>query len=128
MKIEHIAYMVREPAKVAQWYVEHCGMQIKRQSDESPFAHFLADSSDRVMIEIYNNPTAQVPDYNAMDPLVLHLAFYAENIAGERDRLLEAGAHSVGDVELTPLGDTVAMLRDPWGFPVQLVKRATPMI
>jgi hypothetical protein len=25
-------------------------------------------------------------------------------------------------------GDDLAMLRDPWGFPVQLVRRAKPMI
>ncbi len=34
--------------------------------------HFLADGSGRVMLEMYNNPAATVPDYNAMHPLVLH--------------------------------------------------------
>ena len=28
MKIEHVALNVPEPAKAAQWYVEHLGMQI----------------------------------------------------------------------------------------------------
>jgi hypothetical protein len=31
-------------------------------------------------------------------------------------------------VRVTPAGDHLAMLRDPWGLPIQLVHRSTPMI
>ena len=41
---------------------------------------------------------------------------------------LAAGATIVADVHELPPGDTFAMLRDPWGVPLQLVKRKTPMI
>jgi len=41
--------------------------------------------------------------------------------------LLQAGATTEGEVTTTPFGDDLAMLRDPWGFAVQLVKRAVPM-
>ena len=34
----------------------------------------------------------------------------------------------VGDVEANDVGDEVAMLRDPWGIPVQLVRRRERMI
>lgn len=118
MQIEHIAYQVEHPAEVAAWYVRHLGFQVKRAFDEGPRAHFLADSSGRVMIEIYNNPKVAVPDYAAMDPLLLHLAFISADPAGDRDRLLGAG-----DGE-----DHLVMLRDPWGFALQLCKRAQPMV
>jgi uncharacterized glyoxalase superfamily protein PhnB len=62
-----------------------------------------------------------------MDPLVLHLAFAVEDVGGARARLLAAGASPVGEVAVTPEGDQMAMLRDPWGFPIQVVKRARPM-
>ena len=55
-------------------------------------------------------------------------AFVAEDIEGERTRLLAAWATAAGEIEETPAGDRVAMLRDPWGFPIQLCKRAEAMI
>ena len=72
MKIEHLAVQVDDPVNVARWYVEHLGFTIKRRTVESPYAHFLADDSGGVMIEIYHNPSAQVPDYKSMDPAILH--------------------------------------------------------
>jgi uncharacterized glyoxalase superfamily protein PhnB len=80
------------------------------------------------MLEFYNNPKARVPDYRAIDPLVLHIAFRADDVATTRDRLLKAGATAEGHVTTNETGDTVAMLRDPWGIPVQLVSRVSKMI
>jgi catechol 2,3-dioxygenase-like lactoylglutathione lyase family enzyme len=128
MRIEHVGYMVLDPPRVARWYVEHLGFQVKRKMDESPFGHFLADSGGKVMIEIYNNPKAMVPDYASMDSLVLHLAFSVDDVEAERKRLLQAGAKVEGQIQTTPAGDQLAMLRDPWGFAIQLCKRAEPMV
>ena len=41
---------------------------------------------------------------------------------------LDIRASIVADVHTLPTGDTFAMLRDPWGLPLQLVKRLSPMI
>lgn len=128
MKIEHTAYQVGDPAAVGQWYVEHLGMTVKRAQAESPFLHFLADDGDGVMLEFYNNPALEVPDYRGRHPLVFHLAFLTDDVRETRGRLLAAGATPEGDVTVTPAGDEVAMLRDPWGLPVQLIKRRVPMI
>jgi glyoxylase I family protein len=128
MKIEHAAYQVGDPEKVADWYVKHLGLTLKRVQDAPPFGRFLADDGDTVMIEIYNNPSVPVPDYPNVHPSIVHLAFWADDIAGERQRLLDAGATSVSDVTPGPGGDLLTMLRDPWGFPIQLVKRAQRMI
>jgi hypothetical protein len=59
--------------------------------------------------------------------MVLHVAFGVSDLKSERQRLLLAGATAVGDVTVTPAGDELAMLRDPWGLAVQLVKRAKPL-
>lgn len=128
MKIEHIACQVEDPAAAADWYVKNLGFTIKRKHGEPAHAHFLADSTGQVMIEIYNNPAAPVPDYNSMDPLVLHLAFVSNDVDADRQMLMDAGAKPEGDAERTPGGDRIAMLRDPWGFPIQLCKRAEPMV
>ena len=128
MDIEHIGYQVPDPVAAAQWYVEHLGLRVARSFGAPAFAQFLADSSGHVMIEIYNNPAAPMPDYRAMSPLVLHLALECQDVEGVRARLLAAGATAEGDVVRAPNGDMLAMLRDPWGFPVQLARRAVPML
>lgn len=128
MKIEHTAYQVADPVAMARWYVDHLGLNVKRAQHEPPFGQFLADDGDAVMLEVYNNATVPVPDYRAMDPLVLHLAFRTNDVPATRARLLAAGATAEGEAVRTPAGDHVAMLRDPWGLALQLVHRAAPMI
>jgi glyoxylase I family protein len=128
VKIEHTAYQVEDPVALAKWYVAHLGMTIKRAQTASPFGHFLADDGDAVMLEFYANPKVAQPAYRQMDPLMLHLAFRADDVAATRARLIAAGATPVGDIQQNDDGDTLAMLRDPWGLAVQLVRRKTPMI
>lgn len=128
MKIEHVAYNVDDPLAMGRWYVEHMGMAVKRRTIDPPYAHFLADDSGKVMIEIYGNPDAPVPDYRNLDARALHLAFVSKDVDADIQRLTAAGATLDGEPFRTPEGDHLAMLRDPWGFAIQLVKRGTPMI
>jgi glyoxylase I family protein len=127
MKIEHVAFNVAEPVAMAHWYTEHLRMRVVRISGPPWHAHFLVDSAEQSMIEIYYNPKAPVPEYGQMDPLVLHLAFAVDDVRATRSRLMQAGATAEGEIDTNPLGDKLAMLRDPWGFAVQLVKRGAPM-
>lgn len=128
MKIEHTAFNVEDPLAMGRWYVEHLGLKVKRRTVDAPYAHFLADDSGTVMIEIYGNKEAPLPDYRSMSPAELHLAFVSNDVEQDARRLIAAGATQVGDFDTAPNGDRFAMLRDPWGLAVQLVKRATPMI
>ena len=127
MRIEHIAFQVQAPTEMAEWYVHNLGFSITRKVDGSPETHFLADDSGTVMIEIYRQKHIRVPDYRESDPLTLHLALVSTNIDSDRQRLLSAGATHCGDVATTEAGDKLAMLRDPWGFTLQLCQRAKPM-
>lgn len=126
MKIEHFAFPVQDPVTVAAWYVEHLGLRIVRNTGAPTFTHFLADESGGI-IEIYNNPRIGVPDYTAMDALLLHVAFEVEDMSATRDRLLNAGCTIDESTVEMPNGDVLTMLRDPWGLALQLVKRGVPM-
>jgi glyoxylase I family protein len=128
MKIEHFALQVAEPAAMADWYVKHLGFSISRAGGPPAHARFLKDSSGSVMMEIYRNPQATVPDYGSMNPLLLHVAFISKDLAADRARLVKGGATVVDDIAKTAVGDDIVMLRDPWGTAVQLVKRADPML
>lgn len=128
MRIEHLALNVAEPVAMARWYADHLGMNIVREGPPPVSVRFLADSGGNMMLEVYRNPPDAVPDYAAMDPLLLHIAFMVEDVDAVRDRLISAGATPVGEIEVTPAGDRLAMLRDPWGLAIQLARRADPMV
>ena len=128
MNIEHIALNVADPVAMADWYTRHLGMRVARAIPSATNTHFLADESGRVVVEIYHHTKAPVPDYRSMDPLMLHIAFVADDMKTIRDRLLKAGATGGEEIAVTPAGDELAMLRDPWGVAIQLVKRARPLV
>ncbi len=128
MKIEHAGIQVQDPAAMADWYVAHLGFQCRRSADAPVPVRFIADEGGKVMLEIYHNPDVAVPDYASMDPLLLHVAFHCENVAGTAERLRRAGAVLVSAPDIKPNGDELAMLRDPWGLPIQLCRRGVPMV
>jgi glyoxylase I family protein len=127
MNIEHMALNVADPVAMAAWYTRYLGMRVLRRLETDTQTHFLADESGRTVVELYHQRHAAVPDYAAMDPMILHIAFMAPDIEATRTHLLAAGATAEGDIATTPAGDRLAMLRDPWGLALQLVKRAQPL-
>lgn len=127
MKIEHFAFNVADPEAVAEWYVANLGMSVARKMDGGPRTHFLKDSSGQVMIEVYNNPPNEVPPYKDMNPLIVHLAFVCENPDGKRAELEKVGATFVEEVKPGE-GSHLVMMRDPFGFSIQLCKRGIPML
>ena len=128
MKIEHLGIQIAEPAAMADWYVKHLGFTVKRSADSPVPVRFLADCSGAVMMEIYNNPSLDVPDYASMAPGKFHLAFMCDDLDAEKQRLVDAGATVVIDLEENDLGDKLSMLRDPWGLAIQLAKRGMAML
>jgi len=126
MKLEHVALQVADPVAMARWYAEHLGMRVVREGDPPGNARFVADDAGASILELYAG-TLPVPDYAAMDPALLHVAFAAGDVEATRARLIAAGASAAGEVVVTPAGDRFAMLRDPWGLPLQLAGRARPL-
>jgi glyoxylase I family protein len=127
MKLEHVALRVADPVGMARWYEEHLGMRVVRSHDTPIPARFVADAEGASVLEIYAG-TLPTPDYAAMDPGLLHVAFASQDVANDRARLIAAGATPVGEATLTPSGDEFAMLRDPWGLALQLARRAKPLV
>jgi catechol 2,3-dioxygenase-like lactoylglutathione lyase family enzyme len=128
IRLEHVALNVEDPVKMAEWYCRNLQMKVVRKGPAPVNAHFICDAGANMMLEIYHNPPDAVPDYAAMDPLLLHVAFMVDDVKGVREKLIAAGATPVGEVSTTLSGDEIAMLRDPWGLAIQFVKRAEPML
>ena len=127
MRIEHIGYQHPDPAGAADWYVEHLGFKIVRGGPPPANARFVADSEGKTLLELYANPDVPMPDYAAQSPMILHLAVCVDDVGGTQDRLVVAGA-TPGEITTTDGGDEFVILSDPWGFPLQLMRRAEPMV
>ncbi len=125
VKFEHFALNVPDAAGQARWMVDHLGFAVTRAMDTPPFTHFLADETGRVIVELYSNPAAEIPDYASQHPLVFHLAVVATDADAARNRLEDAGA-AFSNEDRLPDGSHLVMMRDPWGLPLQLCQRATP--
>lgn len=128
IRLEHIAINVKNPIAMAEWYCKNLGMRIVRTGPAPVNTRFISDAGGNMMLELYNNPPDAVPDYGSMDPLVFHIAFMVDDVKGIRDKLITAGAVPVGDVSILQNGDELAVVRDPWGIAIQLIKRAEPML
>jgi len=128
MRVEHIALQVKDPAAVADWYGKHLGFRVVRHAGGPGNTHFLADAAGHVVLELYNHAAAPQPDYTAMHPLMLHIAFAVGDVKDSHDRLVAAGARSCSAPETTAAGDQLAMLRDPFGLPIQLVHRQARLL
>ena len=128
IRLEHVAINVEDPVSMAKWYGENLGMKVVRKGPPPINMHFISDAGGNMMLEIYHNPPDAVPDYSSMDPLLLHISFMVDNVKSIREKLIAAGATTVGEITITSSGDELAMLRDPWGVAIQFVKRTKPML
>ena len=68
-----------------------------------------------------------MPDYPAMHPLRFHVAFKTGDPDAATADLVGAGVTLVDQQTLAD-GSRLVMLRDPWGLPLQLCKRTTPLL
>lgn len=123
LRLDHFALQHPAPEAVSAWLCLHFGLTVYRVSTSASRARFLKCPATGVMLEIYRQPEVTVPDYAAMAPAVLHLAFYANDIPAETARLVAAGATLAGEPGQNSAGDKFLMLRDPWGVALQLVSR-----
>ena len=119
MKLEHIGFNVAEPQKVMDWWCANLGFTQTHPA-------FVVDSTGQMAIEFYRNDAAPIPDYTAISPLTLHIAFLSEDVDADAARLVAAGATLLATVHKP--GFDMAMLRDPFGLAIQFVTRGTPIL
>ena len=123
MVFEHFALNVREIEKVVTWYCEHLDLTVVSEQKNSPYMTFLADSTGRVVLELYSREDAVMKNFKEEHPLTFHVAFVSDNAKRDMERLIGVGAILFDEVH-KPDGSHLVMLRDPWGMPLQLCQRA----
>jgi catechol 2,3-dioxygenase-like lactoylglutathione lyase family enzyme len=117
MKLEHIAFDVPDPEAFIAWWCGNLGFRCTAPG-------FIADDSGVMCLEIYRTgETPSAPDYAAANAMTMHIAFVSADVKADADRLVAAGAR-LESIQIENPDFHVAILRDPWGVPVQLCRRA----
>src|ERR1017187_4475152 len=91
MKFEHFALNVPDARASVQWYVNHLELRVMRSRPDAPYTTFLAEERGRVIMELYTNPAAPVPDYASIHPLCFHVAFVVDDPDAASTRLRRSG-------------------------------------
>ncbi|MBI5767282.1 MAG: VOC family protein [Verrucomicrobia bacterium] len=125
MKFEHVAFNVPDSRAHARWLADALGFTIARAPVGPTHMHFLADETGRIVLELYTNPDHPFLDFKAQHPMVTHFALVSTDAGADRARLEKAGATTVSDDSL-PDGTRLVIVKDPWGFALQLCQRAVP--
>ena len=111
MRLEHVAVNVPDPEAFMTWWAANLGM---RRSPES-VAPFIADDSGTFVLEVLGGE-------KPLPPSTLHIAFHSADVKADAARLEAAGAKILEQV-FRP-GFEMAMLQDPQGVAIQLIKRS----
>jgi hypothetical protein len=121
--IEHIGICVEKPIKMADWYRDTLGFNIKLcAEDEEKAVAFLTDGSDRFMLELEKIPDVPPLAGRLNHHLQLHLALRSEDPDRDAQYLVSKGASFIEKCPIKRPGENLIVLSDPWGNTMQLVK------
>ncbi len=126
--IEHVAFNVKDSKALAGWYMQWLSMKVQREGSAPVFGMFISDTKRKMMFEFYQNSNYPIFDTNVIHPMSFHVAFHVEDVAKTRLLLLSNNATVEDDIVTTSAGDTILMMRDPFGIPIQFVCRTQPML
>jgi hypothetical protein len=124
LNIEHIGICVTAPISMGVWYRDNLGFKIIRSvGDDADGVSFVADRKDGTILELGKLPEGPPLDGRRLLPLQLHIAIECENPSTEAERLINAGAELVGESPRNTYQGEKILIRDPWGYTIQIVNR-----
>jgi catechol 2,3-dioxygenase-like lactoylglutathione lyase family enzyme len=123
MKIEHVGICVPAPVSMGYWYRDHLGFEMLMQAgDDRDGVSFISDGEGTVL-ELGRLPEGPPLEARSLAPLQLHIAVDCDVPVREAERLVAAGATLVGESPRNSYPGEKVLVRDPWGFVLQLVNR-----
>jgi glyoxylase I family protein len=125
---EHLATNIPDPVAKAKWLEENLGMKIIKQGGPPAYSTFIADENNNMMMELYYNESVPLMDFKNTSYMSLHFAFMVNDMEAVKSKLVSAGAAVLEDFKKSANGTQVLMLCDPFGQPLQFVKRVEPLL
>jgi hypothetical protein len=124
MNIEHIGICVTSPISMGIWYRDNLGFRIVRSlGDDNDGVSFILDGDGKTILELGRLPEGPPLDCRCLLPLQLHFAIECEDPSAEATRLVSAGAELVGESPRNKYPGEKILIRDPWGYTIQLLNR-----
>jgi catechol 2,3-dioxygenase-like lactoylglutathione lyase family enzyme len=124
LNIEHIGICVTAPISMGEWYRDQLGFRIIRSAgNDADGVTFLVDGDGRTVLELGRLPEGPPLDGRSLLPLQLHIAVTCEDPSAEAARLVAVGAQLLGESPRNRYPGEKILLRDPWGYTLQLVNR-----
>jgi catechol 2,3-dioxygenase-like lactoylglutathione lyase family enzyme len=128
IRFEHLALNVPDPQTMTNWYAEHLGFKVMRKGGPPNFSTFVSDAGGHLMLELGVNDQYPLLEFSKINHPSLHFAFVVDDVRSVRTALIAAGATLAEELRETNTGDQVLVLRDPWGFAIQFIKRGDAML
>jgi uncharacterized glyoxalase superfamily protein PhnB len=129
MKVEHVGYSVPEPISMGSWYEENLDFKILRSfGTDDGGAVFLQGPEGNTIIELFKLPEVEALDFEDMAPIQLHLALECAKPVQFCKELAQAGAEVIGEAPKAKHQDKRYLVRDPWGFVLQILNRKDKLI
>jgi catechol-2,3-dioxygenase len=129
-EIEHIGVTVKEPVKMAQWYKNVMGFDIKLSSSDDESENsvaFVADKNGKVLLEFGKVAGVEKLSSRINHHLQFHMAVKSDDPDKDMQYLVDHGAKFIETCPTKP-GDHLVVLYDPWGNCIQLVKRSADLL
>lgn len=124
MKFLHVMIRVRDIKKSLKFYTELLDMNLvkeKRLSDCT--LYFLADEFGQVQIELTYNDETPAEGYQIGSGFG-HFAFEVDSIPAFTEKMNKFGVEYLYEpYKLTEIGSTIAFLRDPDGYEIEIIER-----
>ena len=126
--IERIGLCVDAPISMGKWYRDHLGFCILRSAgDDTEGVSFVVDSAGRTVLELGKLPEVPSLDPRSLSPLQIHIAIECEDPTAKAQQLDAVGAEIIGESPRNAYPGEKILVRDPWGFVIQLLNRRTKL-
>jgi catechol 2,3-dioxygenase-like lactoylglutathione lyase family enzyme len=114
---------------MGEWYRDYLGFQIIRSAgNDEDGVSFVVDDGGNTILELGRLPEGPPLDSRNLLPLQLHIAVECEDPTAEAARLVAAGAEFLGESPRNARPGEKILLRDPWGYTIQLVNRKNDLV
>jgi glyoxylase I family protein len=119
--LEHTAIASPNPAKLAEWYVQHLGFRINYEYD----GNYFVRAPDGAMLEIIPSEGDRAAQ-KMKDPGIRHLAVTVDDFDAAHQRLRSSGVQFLTDAYENQ-GNRLVFFTDGDGNILHLIKRAKPL-
>ena len=119
--LEHTAIASPNPARLANWYVQHLGFWINYEYD----GNYFVRATNGTIIEIIPSEGERAPQ-KMKDPGIRHMAIAVEDFDAAHRDLKQRGVHFLGEPYVNQ-GNRLVFFSDGDGNILHLIHREKPL-